>query len=305
MPIDPDAAIGAQLPDRSFSWTSSDVLLYHLGIGAGSRAGDNLDPRALRYTLDDDHLQVLPSFGIVAPTFHETDPPPLDLPGCDINLAQVVHGSQSIAVTAPLPTSGSAVLSTRITEVWDKGKAAVIWQEGVARASTGSTTGEGDVLWTVRSSIFVRGEGGWGGDRGTSTAVEIPERKPDTDTSYDVTPQQALLYRLCGDRNPLHADPEFAHDAGFPAPILHGLCSYGIVLRTVTDDLLGGDASRVGSFTARFAGVVFPGETIRVQAWDTAAGSSGEDIVITATIDSHREERNGAPVLADCVLTRR
>ena len=84
------------------------MLLYHLGIGAGSRAGDNLDPQALRYTLDDDGLQVLPSFGIVAPTFHETDPPPLDLPGCDINLAQVVHGSQAIEVNGPLPTEGSA-----------------------------------------------------------------------------------------------------------------------------------------------------------------------------------------------------
>jgi acyl dehydratase len=300
MPIDPDIAIGAELPDRPFSWSSSDVLLYHLGIGAGSRPGDNLDPKALRYTLDDDALQVLPSFGIVAPTFHETDPPPLDLPGCDINLAQVVHGSQAIEVSGPLPTDGSAVLSTRITDVWDKGKAAVIWQEGVARVSTGSTTGDGEVLWTVRSSIFVRGEGGWGGDRGTSTAVEIPDRKPDTDTSYDVTPQQALLYRLCGDRNPLHADPEFATSAGFPAPILHGLCSYGIVLRTVTDDLLAGEAARVGSFSARFAGVVFPGETIRVQAWDEK-----EHIVISAGIDSPREERDGAPVLADCVLTPR
>src|SRR4051794_27008386 len=300
MPIDPDVAIGAELPERTFAWTSSDVLLYHLGIGAGSRAGDNLDPRALRYTLDDGDLQVLPSFGIVAPTFHETDPPPLDLPGCDINLAQVVHGSQQISVQAPLPTSGSAVLTTRISDVWDKGKAAVIWQEGVARVSTGSPTELGDVLWTVRSSIFVRGEGGWGGDRGASTAVEIPERKPDTDTTYDVTPQQALLYRLCGDRNPLHADPQFAQAAGFPAPILHGLCSYGIVLRTVTDDLLGGEAALVGSFTARFAGVVFPGETIRVRAWD-----EGEQVVVNATIASHREERDGAPVLADCMLTPR
>jgi acyl dehydratase len=294
MPIDPAVAIGAELPERTFSWTSSDVLLYHLGIGAGSRPGDNLDPKALRYTLEGDDLQVLPSFGIVAPTFHETDPPPLDLPGCDINLAQVVHGSQSIAVTAPLPTSGSAVLSTRISDVWDKGKAAVIWQEGVARST------EGRDLWTVRSSIFVRGEGGWGGDRGASTAVEVPDRKPDTDTTYDVTPQQALLYRLCGDRNPLHADPAFAQAAGFPAPILHGLCSYGIVLRTVTDDLLGGDAARVASFGARFAGVVFPGETIRVQAWE-----GDEQIVVSATIDSPREERDGAPVLADCVLVPR
>jgi acyl dehydratase len=294
MPIDPSIAIGAALPERTFSWTSSDVLLYHLGIGAGSRPGDNLDPRALRYTLESDDLQVLPSFGIVAPTFHETDPPPLDLPGCDINLSQVVHGSQSITVAAPLPTSGSAVLSTRISDVWDKGKAAVIWQEGVARSP------EGDELWTVRSSIFVRGEGGWGGDRGASTTVDVPDRKPDTDTTYDVTPQQALLYRLCGDRNPLHADPAFARAAGFPAPILHGLCSYGIVLRTVTDDLLGGEAARVASFSARFAGVVFPGETIRVRAWE----ESGQ-VVVSAAVDSAREDRDGAPVLADCVLVPR
>jgi acyl dehydratase len=236
---------------------------------------------------------VLPSFGVVAPTFHDTEPPSLDMPGVDIDLSQVVHGSQELVLHRPLPTSGSGSVSTRISDVWDKGKAAVIWQEGVARFP------EGQELWTVRSSIFVKGEGGWGGERGTSQAVEVPDRKPDADTSYEVTPQQALLYRLCGDRNPLHADPAFAQAAGFPAPILHGLCSYGIVLRTVTDDLLGGDAAQVGGFTARFAGVVFPGETIRVQAWDEE-----DRIVITATIDSQREERNGAPVLSDCVLTR-
>jgi len=293
MPIDPSVAVGAQLPDRSFSWTSSDVLLYHLGIGAGSRPGDNTDLAALRYTLDDEHLQVLPSFGIVAPTFHETDPPPLDLPGCDINLTQVVHGSQEISVSGPLPVSGSATLSTRITEVWDKTKAAVIWQEGVA------VSPEGEELWRVRSSIFVRGEGGWGGDRGTPVPVTIPERPADAVTSYAVTPQQAMLYRLCGDRNPLHADPEFAKGAGFPAPILHGLCSYGIVLREATDVLLGGDASRVGGFSARFTGVVFPGETIRISMWD-----EGERILMSAAVDAPGTERDGAPVLGDCVLTR-
>ena len=291
MPIDPDAAIGAHVGTVDFAWTSSDVLLYHLGIGAGSRPGDNLDPSALRYTLDGPGLQVLPSFGVVAPTFHATDPPPLDLPGCDINLAQVVHGSQAIELAAPLPTSGSATISTTLTDVWDKGKAAVIWQEGVATAPSG------EELWRVRSSIFVRGEGGWGGDRGVSQAVELPARAPDADTTYAVTPQQALLYRLCGDRNPLHADPDFAKAAGFPAPILHGLCSYGVVLRELTDALLGGDATAVRGFTARFAGVVFPGETIRVQGWR-------EDgrIVASATI-AGEGERDGAPVLADCVVT--
>lgn len=293
MPIDTSVAVGASLPARTFSWTSSDVLLYHLGIGAGSRTGDNTDAGALRYTLDDDRLQVLPSFGVVAPTFHETEPPALNLPGCDIDLQFVLHGSQEIVVHRPIPASGTATINTKISDVWDKGKAAVIVQEGEAR------TEDGEHLWTVRSTIFVRNEGGWGGERGPSSKVELPEREADAEASYTVTPQQALLYRLCGDRNPLHADPGFAEGAGFPAPILHGLCSYGIVLREVTDLLLDGDAARVGGFSARFAGVVFPGETIRVQTWD-------EDgrILISATIASDHEERNGSPVLADCVLTK-
>jgi acyl dehydratase len=295
MPIDPSVAIGADLGSRTFSWTESEVLLYHLGIGAGSHEGDHLSPAALRYTLDSPALQVLPSFGVVVPTFHETDAPPLDLPGCDIDLAQVVHGSQSISVSGPLPTSGTATLSTTITDVWDKGKAAVIWQESVARAAL-PDGGQGEELWRARSSIFVKGEGGWGGDRGTAEPVQVPDRDPDLLTSYDVTPQQALLYRLCGDRNPLHADPDFAKAAGFPAPILHGLCSWGIVLRELTDGLLGGDATQVHGFVGRFAGVVFPGETIRVAGW-----REDDRVVATATIAGG--ERDGAPVLADCVLT--
>lgn len=294
MPIDAAKAIGAPLADRSFSWTESDVLLYHLAIGFGSRPGDNLDPRTLSYTLDDADLQVLPSFGVVAPTLHDTDPPSLDLPGCDIDLAQVVHGSQQIVLHRPLPSAGSATVSTRISDVWDKGKAAVILQEGSVVDEAGAP------LFTTRSSIFVRGEGGWGGDRGPSSKVELPEREPELDRTYDVTPQQALLYRLCGDRNPLHADPAFAERAGFPAPILHGLCSYGIVLRTVVQGLLDSDSSRVAAFTARFAGVVFPGETIRTRAWD-----EGDRLVVSATIDSTHEQRDGAPVLADCVVTKR
>ena len=294
MPIDPSKAIGAALPDRSFSWTESDVLLYHLGVGFGSRPGDNLDPRTLSYTLEDAGLQVLPSFGIVAPTFHDTDPPSLDIPGCDIDLAQVVHGSQEIVLHRPLPTAGSGTVSTKVSDVWDKGKAAVIVQEGSA------VDDAGEPLFTTRSSIFVRGEGGWGGDRGPSSKVELPERAPELDTSYDVTPHQALLYRLCGDRNPLHADPSFAERAGFPAPILHGLCSYGIVLRSVVQGLLDSDSARVAAFTARFAGVVFPGETIRTRAWD-----EGERLLVSATISSDNEQRDGAPVLADCVLAKR
>ncbi|QIX26843.1 3-alpha,7-alpha,12-alpha-trihydroxy-5-beta-cholest-24-enoyl-CoA hydratase [Nocardioides sp. JQ2195] len=293
MPIDTTVAVGAQLPDRTFSWNESDVLLYHLGVGAGSRPGDNTDAGALRWTHDDASLQVLPSFGVVAPTFHETAAPSVDLPGCDIDLQMVLHGSQEVVVHAPIPTSGTATQKTKISDVWDKGKAAVIVQEGEAFDASGQH------LWTVRSSIFVRNEGGWGGDRGPSTKVDLPAREADAETSYAVTPQQAALYRLCGDRNPLHIDPAFAKGAGFPAPILHGLCSYGIVLREVTDLVLAGEAARVGGFAARFAGVVFPGETIRVQTWD-----EGDRVIISATIASEHEQRNGSPVLADCVLTK-
>lgn len=290
MPIDPSIAIGASLPDQAFSWTASDVLLYHLAIGAGQGAGDFMDPKALRWTLDDADLQVLPSFGIVAPSFHASEPPSLAIPGCDIQLSQVLHGSQAIRVKQPLPVAGSAVLHTKVANVWDKGKAAVIEQVGTAVSASGPDAGR--ELWTVTSSIFVRGEGGWGGDRGPSAAVTVPDSPADAEASYTVRPEQALLYRLCGDRNPLHASPKFAADAGFPAPILHGLCSYGIVLRTVTDLLYDGDARQVAGFSARFAGVVFPGETIRVEAW-----RSGQ---VRATIAGG--DRDGSPVLADCVV---
>ncbi|HJR88974.1 MAG TPA: MaoC/PaaZ C-terminal domain-containing protein [Aeromicrobium sp.] len=276
MPIDPSKAIGADLPEVSFEWSDSDVLLYHLAIGAVD----------LRYTLNNDDLQVLPAFGVVAPSFHETNPPALDLPGCDINLAQVLHGSQGIEVHRPIPTSGSATLRTRITDVWDKGKAAVIVQQGDAADS------DGNPLWTVTSTIFVRGEGGWGGDRGPTTSVQLPDRPADTTASYQVTPQQALLYRLCGDRNPLHADPEFAAKAGFPAPILHGLCTWGITLREATEALLGGDAAAVRSFSAKFAGVVFPGEQLDIDLWD-----EGDRVLMKATVE-------GRPALSDVVLVK-
>ena len=236
-------------------------------------------------------LQVLPSFGVVAPTFHETDPPPLDLPGCDINLAQVVHGSQSITVHAPLPTSGTATLTTTLTDVWDKGKAAVIWQEGVRRrprrASRCGRSGR-------RSSSGARAAGAATAARRSRSCC--PTASPTPTTTYAITPQQALLYRLCGDRNPLHSDPDFAKAAGFPAPILHGLCSYGIVLRELTDALLGGDATLVGGFAAKFAGVVFPGETIRVRGWH-------EDGRIVGAATVADGERDDAPVLGDVVVT--
>ncbi|GAA4690204.1 MaoC/PaaZ C-terminal domain-containing protein [Nocardioides nanhaiensis] len=291
MPIDPGVAIGADLGTRTFSWTESDVLLYHLGIGAGAQPQAHLDEPRLRWTTEHDGVQVLPSFGVVAPTFHETEAPSVAMPGVEIDLAQVVHGSQAVTVHGPIPSSGSATQRTTLTDVWDKGRAAVIWQDATVTADDGTE------LWSTRSSIFVRGEGGFGGERGSTETVALPGRGPDAERTYAVRPDQALLYRLCGDRNPLHSDPGFARAAGFPAPILHGLCSYGIVLRELTEALLESDASRVRGFASRFTGIVMPGERLRVRGWR-------EDgrVLAEAVVDSDDADRDGAPVLGDVVL---
>lgn len=257
MPIDLAVALGAELEPVEFSWTSSDVQLYHLALGAGH---DPMDPGELRY-LTDGTPQVLPTFSSVAATFHMTEPPKVSFPGVDIELSRVLHASEAVTVPAPLPPSGSGRAVTRVTDIWDKGKAAVLLNE------TTVTDPAGNLLWSTKRSIFARGEGGFGGERGPSTSSETPARAPDFEIDIPVLGQQALLYRLCGDRNPLHSDPGFAAAAGFPRPILHGLCTYGMACKALVDTVLGGDAARVGSYGARFAGVVFPGETIRAKVW--------------------------------------
>jgi len=257
MPIDLEIALAAELEPVEFSWVSSDVQLYHLALGAGS---DPMDARGLGYLVDDTP-QVLPTFSSVAASFHMTEPPTVRFPGVEIELSRVLHASESVTVPAPLPPSGSARAVTRITGVWDKGKAAVIDNE------TAVTALDGTPLWTTKRSIFARGEGGFGGERGPSASVAPPDRAPDLVVDIPTLPQQALLYRMCGDRNPLHSDPGFAAAAGFPRPILHGLCTYGMTCKALVDAVLDGDATRVGSFGGRFAGVVFPGETLRAAIW--------------------------------------
>jgi acyl dehydratase len=257
MPIDVAAALAAELEPIEFSWVSSDIQLYHLGLGAGA---DPMDARELRYLVDDTP-QVLPTFGNVAATFHVTKPPTVQFPGIDIELSKVLHASERIEVPAPLPPAGSGMAVTRFTEIWDKGKAAVIWSETKVSAP------DGTLLWTQKRSIFARGEGGFGGERGPSSSDGAPDRAPDLEVDVPILPQQALLYRLCGDRNPLHSDPEFAAAAGFKQPILHGLCSYGMTCKAITDAVLDGDATAVAAYGARFAGVSFPGETLKVGIW--------------------------------------
>jgi hypothetical protein len=211
MPINLDEALGAELEPAEFSWTSSDIQLYHLGLGA---VQDPMDKRELRYLVDNTP-RVLPTFGNVAHSFHMTEPPSVKFPGIDIALSRVLHASEAVSAPTPIPSSGTGAAVTKFTDIWDKGKAAVIW------STTTVSTPEGKPLWTQKRSIFARGEGGFGGERGPSTSSEPPARAPDFELAIPVSPQQALLYRMCGDRNPLHSDSEFAAAAGFPRPILH------------------------------------------------------------------------------------
>jgi acyl dehydratase len=285
MPIDPAAALAAPPRTTEIVWEQKDVLLYHLGVGAGAHRPAT-DPDELRYTYERD-LQVLPSFVTVAGG-GLAKAGVFTLPGLDVNLAQLLHGGQRIELHRPVPVSGRGTLTSSLAAVYDKGTAAVLVLRSEAEDADGP-------LWTCDSEVFARGEGGFGGERGVSSRVAVPQRAPDWEREIPVRHDQALLYRLSGDWNPLHADPDFAKLGGFDQPILHGLCTYGITLKAVVDTALGGDAGRVHSYRTRFAGVFYPGETLRVRIWD-------EDARLLVTASS--VERADAPVLADTVLTR-
>ena len=275
MPIDPDKAIGAALPSQELTWRASDVLLYHLALGA--------QPDELRYVYERD-LVVLPTFAVVAGTLRDTRPPSLSMPGIDVDLVRALHGRQELVVRQAIPVDGRATSRSRIVDVYDKGSAAVI----VTETET--------PYFTNRTSIFVRGEGGFGGSRGPSTREPVPAREPDATLLSPTWMQQALWYRLCGDRNPLHVDPAFAARAGFPRPILHGLCTYGVVCKAIVDAMLDGDPTRVAAFSGRFAGVVFPGETLRTRIWR----ADGHLLVVTTVAD-----RDDAPAFTDARITVR
>lgn len=282
MPIDAAEALAAAPRSGEIGWTRKDVQLYHLGLGAGVPA---TDPDELRYTLES-RLHVLPSFATVAGNGSPGVISGLSMPGVEVDLARVLHGGQSLTLHRPIPAEGTATATSRIASVYDKGKAAVL----VMRTDVADADGP---LWTNDAQIFVRGEGGWGGDRGPSARLEPPGGEPDRTVQRAVREDQALLYRLSGDWNPLHADPEFAKVAGFDRPILHGLCTYGMTLKAVVDTLFAGDVTRVRSYTTRFAGVVYPGETLRIRMWRQ---EKAVRVAVSAV------ERDDAPVLADTLV---
>ncbi|GHF36278.1 MULTISPECIES: MaoC/PaaZ C-terminal domain-containing protein [Streptomyces] len=281
MPIDASAALAAEPRRAEIDWNHKDVQLYHLGLGAGIPA---TDPGELRYTLES-RLQVLPSFATVAGAGTAAFGG-MGAQGIDVDLAAVLHGGQSVRVHRPIPVTGRAVQTSKVAAVYDKGKAAVI----VLRTEAADDDGP---LWTNDAQIFVRGEGGFGGERGPSDRLAPPDRDPDRTVERTIREDQALLYRLSGDWNPLHADPDFAELAGFDRPILHGLCTYGMTLKAVADTLLDGDVSRIAAYRTRFAGVVFPGETLRIRMWT-------EDGRVRVTVTA--ADRDDAPVLADTLV---
>ncbi len=254
MSIDLDA-IGRTAGPVAASWDSKDALLYALGVGAGQD-----DPLSeLELTTENSEgieQQVLPVYAVVVTQKTKG----LHVSFGDIDRTKLVHAEQELILHQPLPVEGSAQLSSKVTGAFDKGSGALVSTEIEAVDESGKP------LFTTRSAAFIRGEGGFGGDRGPSSEWAAPDRKPDHSIQVTIRPDQALLYRLSGDRNPLHADPKFAAKGGFSKPILHGMCTYGVTARVISR-AVGVDGNSFASIYGRFSKPVLPGETLTVNVW--------------------------------------
>lgn len=257
MPLNLDA-VGSQSQPTVRSWTSTDCLLYALGVGAGS-----LDPTGfeLEFTTENSAevaQQVLPTYAAVAgaggasrSSLGEFDP------------AMLVHAEQSIELYGAIPTGATTTTTSTLTSIYDKGSGALVCSEA---ESVDAETGK--PLFSTGTGLFIRGEGGFGGERGPASAKEpLPSRPADEVISYGTRPDQALLYRLSGDRNPLHSDPAFAKRAGFDRPILHGLCTYGFVGRALLHTLCASDPGRFRSMYGRFSRPTYPADTLTISIW--------------------------------------
>jgi acyl dehydratase len=250
--------VGKSFGPSVYEYTWRDVILYHLGIGAA--------PQELEYVFEGvkGGLQVIPTFGVI-PAFGVLWQVVEDL---NVDVQKVLHGEQTIFADRPFPPQGRLLTTARVEGVYDKGKAALV------QVGSETATEPGEVLLRCLAVFFCRGEGGWGGDPGPKAERhEVPaNRQPDFEVSDQTAPNQALLYRLMGDVNPLHVDPAFAAGAGFEQPILHGLCTFGFAARAILKGACGNDVRRFKEFKARFSKVVFPGETITTRGWQTGPG---------------------------------
>jgi acyl dehydratase len=260
--IDP-ATEGSTLEPYSRDWSSTDTILYALGVGCGAED--------LAYTTENSHSieqQALPTFGVI-----------IALPGRVLRTigssdwGKLVHARQRLHLAQPLQPAGTALVTERVASIGDKGEGghAVIVTE-----STATDARDGSPLLTCEMTVVLRGQGGFGGHRGQSAPrPQIPEREPDRQVAMHTRSDQALLYRLSGDRNPLHSDPWFAtHKAGFPEPILHGLCTYGFAARAATDFACDGEVAAVASIDATFSAPVYPGDALTVSLWRVDAGAT-------------------------------
>ncbi len=257
MPIDPQKLLALRLPEIAQRYTDRDVILYALGIGLGQ---DPLDKRQLAFVTEA-RLKVLPTFAVTL-AFS-----PFWLRDLDtgIDFLKVVHGAESLVLHGPLPAHGHITGRMRIVDVVDKGagKGAVLTCERVIVDES-----SGCKLATLTETVFCRGDGGFGGPRRKSPPPHpVPDRAPDTICDLPTRPETALLYRMSGDANPLHSDPDVAKAAGFERPILHGLASFGVAGHALLKTICDYDPGRLIAMAGRFSAPVFPGETIRTEMW--------------------------------------
>jgi len=258
MPIDYDKIKNWPFPDIEQTYTEKDSMLYALGVGYGH---DPMDEAQLRFVYEQG-LRAVPTMPVVLanPGFW------LKNPATGIDWVKIVHGEQALRIHQPIPAAGTVVGRMRIKAIVDKGrdKGALLIQERsiVDKAS-------GALLATLEHTTFCRGDGGFGaGDAAPPPPPALPEGEADASCDLPTLPQAALLYRLCADRNPLHADPAVARAAGYPRPILHGLCSYGVAGHAILKTWCGYDPAKLTSLSLRFSAPVYPGETIRTEMWD-------------------------------------
>lgn len=259
--VDPAQLLAYEFPPITFSYTPRDVSLYALGVGAPA---DPVDQDELRFVYERSGagFRVLPTFGVLFPGALIDVLISGDLPGLKYNPMMLLHGEQYLEIKAPLPESAVITCRPRVKALYDKGSGALVVTGTPCYDESGR-----EIVYT-ESSMFIRGVGGWGGDRGPSSDVNVPpEREPDAVITEQTSPKQALIYRLSGDINPLHADPMMAAMGGFEKPILHGLSSFGYAGRAVLKAFCGNDPARFKAIKVRFVKHVFPGETLRTEMW--------------------------------------
>jgi acyl dehydratase len=255
MAIDFEKVMALRTTGQAYSYRDRETMLYALGIGMGA---DPLDERELPFVYENG-LKAMPTLATVV-TWGAGD-----FGATGINYLMVVHGEQRLTIHKPMPVGADLLADWRITDCIDKGsgKGAVLHAETVLTDKS-----SGEKLATLVSTTFARGDGGFGGpSAGGPAPHETPTRAPDAECALSTRPDQALLYRLSGDRNPLHADPRIARMAGFDRPILHGLCTYGVCCRAVLRTFADYDPTRLKAFDVRFSAPVFPGETVVTRMW--------------------------------------